>query len=330
VFENPIASDETECDVAAVSELPRPRAFERDGFVVLSEHLSPAALRPGLAELPKVFPTRDEFHDDIDPDRNARFRSEFGGISNFPFRSTELSLLAVHDDLIELAEELLGSQGLRVYSIEGWAKYTGAADYEQELHRDYLNHSLLVPSPGDDPTQVEMFLYLSEVDPPHGPPSYVPLTDTRSLPALPNWLPRVGCATNDERPAWVSPHGWPDLYGREVSAVGKAGTVVAYRVETFHRATSMTAPRGARYTIHVNFRRSDCDWITRRAWTDTANTPEWSSFVARASVRQLQLFGFPPPGNPYWNTETLTDATRRYPGFDPDPWRIPPPLPDRA
>lgn len=83
----------------------------------------------------------------------------------------------------------------------------------------------------------------------------------------------------------------------------------------------MTAPRGARYTIHVNFRRADSDWITRRAWTDTANTSAWQSFVARASTRQLEVFRFPPPCHSYWNNETLALTAQRYPGFDVDRWR---------
>jgi hypothetical protein len=149
----------------------------------------------------------------------------------------------------------------------------------------------------------------------------VPIDDTRSVPALPNWLPRREGISNDEHPTWVSPTGWPALYEREVSGAGRAGTVVAYRVETFHRGTRMTAPRGARYTIHVNFRRADSDWIARRAWTDTATTPAWQSFVARASERQLQVFGFPRPGHGYWTDETVAGMALRYPGFDASRWR---------
>ena len=112
--------------------------------------------------------------------------ASFGGITNFPFTSVQLSLVSVHDRLIKLAADLLGTADLRVYSIEAWAKYTGAADYDQAHHRDYLNHSLLVPAPGQAATQVEMFLYLSDVPVELGPPSYVPLRLTEALPALPN------------------------------------------------------------------------------------------------------------------------------------------------
>jgi hypothetical protein len=38
---------------------------------------------------------------------------------------------------------------MRIYVRELRAKYSGAASYEQERHRDYLNHTLLVPSVRD-------------------------------------------------------------------------------------------------------------------------------------------------------------------------------------
>ena len=57
------------------------------------------------------------------------------------------------------------------------------------------------------------------------------------------------------------------------------------------------------------------------SWTDSVDGAAWESFVARASPRQLQLFGFPPPGHRYWTEETLEGMRRRYPGLDPSPWR---------
>jgi Phytanoyl-CoA dioxygenase (PhyH) len=294
--------------------------FEEDGFAILPGYLSPEDIGPALGELVAVFPTAAEFHDNVDPERNERFRDEFGGILDFPFASPELSLLAVHSRLFDLAEQLLGAVDLRVYSIEAWAKYTRAADYDQPHHRDYLNHSLLVPAPDQAPAQVEMFLYLSDVPAGLGPPSYVPARYTRGLPALPNWYPHRAGVTDAEHPDWVSVEASPQLYGAEVSATGPAGTVAAYRIETFHRGTGLAAPRGARYTIHVNFRRADADWITRRGWTDAANSDAWHAFVVRASERQLRLFGFPPLGHPYWTDETLDGLSRRYPGIDTAQW----------
>lgn len=295
-------------------------AFDEDGFVILEGYLSGGDIAAAVEELPTEFPTADEFHDDVDPTRNERFRDEFGGITTFPFASPQLSLVSVHPRLIDLAARLLDTSELRVYSIEGWAKYTGAADYDQPHHRDYLNHSLLVPAPDQPPSQVEMFLYLSDVPVELGPPSYVSRRHAGDMPALPNWYPRHDGAPDTHEPRWVAAEGRPDLYDVEVRAAGRAGTVVAYRIETFHRGTALQRARGARYTIHTNFRRADADWIGRRAWTDTANTERWRAFATRASPRQLELFGFPPPGHPYWTAATLDGLRLRYPGIDTSAW----------
>jgi hypothetical protein len=40
-------------------------------------------------------------------------------------------------------------------------------------------------------------------------------------------------------------------------------------------------------------------------------------------VRQRDLFGFPRPGDPYWNDDTLAGVAERYPGIDLTPYRVP-------
>lgn len=120
------------------------RSWHDRGFAILPGHLPTADLQEAVADLPMLYPTAAEYHDGADPERNRRFDDEHGGITDFPFASVDLSLLAVHDSLIDLAERLLGTADLRVIGIETWAKYTGAATYDQHHHRDYLSHSLVV------------------------------------------------------------------------------------------------------------------------------------------------------------------------------------------
>jgi hypothetical protein len=267
-------------------------------------------------DLDTVFPSADGFHDGTDP-RRARFlEDEFAGIDALPFGSVELGLLAVHPRIVTLARALLGDDDLRLYSAEAWAKYTGAADYDQDLHRDYLNHTLLVPSPLF--RQLELFVYLVDVPDDLGPPHFVPRKHTAELPPVPNWFPRSRDRAPESR---FEADARPDLYEREVSAAGPAGTVVAFEPGTVHRGTALSAPRGARYTMHLSFRPATIDWAQRHAWADRSFDPNWTSFVARATPEQLALFGFPPPGHPYWTDETLAGVALRYPGFDVGPYR---------
>ncbi len=295
--------------------------WKQHGFVVLPGYLSGDELAAAGDDLEVMFPTASDFHGDVDPERNQRFRDEFAGIDNFPFDSTELSCLSVHPKVVSLARALLEVDDLRVYSIEAWAKYTGAADYEQPFHRDYLNHSLLVPSGDPRFEQLEMFIYLSDVPDGLGATSLVSTTRTAELPALPNWYPATGGEADPEHPTWAATEGSPELYESEHVAAGPAGTIIAYTTSTFHRGRQLTEPEGARYTIHVNFRSAAADWAGRRSWVDASLTDNWQRFVSCASPDQLRLFGFPPPGHPYWTDRTLAGVAQRYPGLDLRPWR---------
>ncbi len=280
--------------------------WERHGYALLPSFVDGADLAAGQAGLARVFPSADAFHDDPDAATHARYRDEFGGITNFPFDSVELSLLAAHPRLVALAGAILRTDDLRIYTIEAWAKFTGAADYRQAHHRDYLNHTPLVPSDDVPFRQLELFLYLSDVTVEHGPTHVVSKTVTGAVPALPHaYLP-------DERPSW---------YEAEVAAAGPPGTVLAYSVDTFHRGSGMRAPRGARYTLMVNFRAASNEWMTRHSWGDRSFEPAWTPFVERATPRQLRLFGFPPPGHAFWTDATLTGMAQRYPGLDLSAWR---------
>jgi hypothetical protein len=283
------------------------RIWDDHGVVLLPGHLDEDDRHAATAALAELYPTAAEFHGDADPERNARFRDDqFTGIDEFPWASVELNLLAVHERIVMLAEALLGSSDIRIYSAEAWAKYTGAVDYDQPHHRDFLNHTVTVPTSAPEFRQCEMFVYLSDVTDEHGATRFVSRTHTADIPLMPNWLDRSAR---------------PELYEHEASATGPAGTIAAYAIDTFHRGTNMTAPQGARYTLHLNFRPAAADWHDRHPWANRSYNPHWYRFVARATPRQLALFGFPLPGHPFWTRTTVELLAQRYTALDVSPWR---------
>ena len=293
------------------------RAWQADGFVILPAFIPADELSAAAGELGLLFPTAAGFHDGTDPRAGRFIGDEFAGIDTFPFASTAISLLAVHPRILELAELLLDDGDIHIYSAEAWAKYTGACDYDQDLHRDYLNHTLLVPSTAPGFGQVEMFVFLNDVPEELGPPHLVSRAHTADLPPVPNWFLQPGRYGGGR---FVDSSGSPDLYEAEVSGAGPAGTVIAFEAGTFHRGTRLTAPRGVRYSMHLGFRPANVAWAQRTGWAKDAYEPPWVDFVHRASPRQLQAFGFPPPGHPYWTPETLAGMALRYPGLDLTPW----------
>ncbi len=293
--------------------------WRSDGFTVLRGFIPAEELAPAIGELGLMFPAADGFHDRTDPRYERFIGDEFAGIDSFPFASTEVSLLAVHERLTKLAEILLASRDIRIYSAEAWAKYTGAADYDQPLHRDYLNNTMLVPSADPEFGQAEFFLYLTDVPEALGPPHFVKRQHTATLPVRPNWYPRR--REPGEKDGWSAPAGASELYECEESASGPAGTVVAFQPGVFHRGTALTAHRGVRYTMHLSYRPAALDWGQRLALADRSHDPRWYRFVSRASPRQLELFGFPPPGHAFWTAETVAGVGLRYPDLDLGPWR---------
>lgn len=294
------------------------RSWQADGYVILPGFLSTDELRPAVEELGLLFPSTEGFHDATDPRAERFLGDEFAGIDAFPFASTAVSLLAVHSRILGLAEALLNDNDVRISSAEAWAKYTGACDYDQNLHRDYLNHTLLVPSTAPGFRQVEMFVFLSDVPEELGPPHLLSRRHTSQIPAVPNWFLQPGRRGEGR---FDDASGSPHLYAAEVSGAGPAGTVIAFETGTFHRGTQLTAPRGARYSMHLGFRPPGLRWGLRTGWAAQGFERRWVDFVHHATPRQLQAFGFPPPGHPYWTEETLAGTKLRYPQLDLAPWR---------
>jgi hypothetical protein len=293
-------------------------AWRTDGFAVLPGYLGGELLAPALGELEQVFPSAAGFHDGTDERRTRFIGDEFDGIDDFPFRSVELSLLAVSPPVVTLAQELLGEEDVRLYSAEAWAKFTGAADYDQLLHRDYLGHTVVVPTDAAPFRQVEMFVYLVDVPEELGPPHLVPRKYTGDAPAKPNWYPCGDIVDEDD---FVSQSGRPAWYAAEVSGAGPAGTVIAFAPDTFHRGTGLTAPYGARYSMQLCFRPASLDWGQRAAWAQRSHSRSWYRFAERATPDQLALLDFPRPGHPYWTPQTLRGVGERYPGLDMTPWK---------
>ena len=75
------------------------------------------------------------------------------------------------------------------------------------------------------------------------------------------------------------------------------------------------------YSLHCSFRPASDEGVGRLGWGDRSFAPGWAEFAERASVDQLGLFGFPPPGHSFWRPQTVERLQERYPGLDMSPWQ---------
>jgi hypothetical protein len=282
--------------------------WEEDGWCVIPALLPSEAVAAAQAALPHLVPTAEDFAVDADPARNEPFRVDSHRVMpRFPFEDRALNDLVVHDRIVDLAEQLLGLTDLLLYQAMLSAKYSdGAASDEQLLHVDFANHTLVVPRHEPGYQQLEMFVYLSDVTSETAATRMVSRRLTTHLPV--------------ER-TYLSPAEYPDLYAAEVPASGPAGSILAYRPDVYHRGVRMTAPRAARFMLHVSYKPAATDWLGSHGLPNAGEDMSWYRFVRHASVRQLTVLGFPAPGHPYWNAQTLAGVAARYPMLDLSPWR---------
>jgi hypothetical protein len=281
--------------------------WEQEGWSLLQGVLPDDAVRAAQQALPDLFPSAAEFAADVDPVRNLPFRTDSHSVMpGFPFESSALNRLVLHDAVIDLAQEFLGLPDIRLYQGMVSAKYGhGAPDDEQLLHVDYGNHTLVVPRPEPGYQHLELFIYLSDVSESAG---------TRMVSR------RLTAGIPTER-TYLSPADYADLYAAEVPAAGPTGSILAYRPDVYHRGVRMTAPGEARFMLHVSYKPVGTDWLGSQAWPGAAEGMAWHRFMQETTVRQLSVLGFPEPGHPYWNEETLRGVAARYPLLDMSPWR---------
>jgi hypothetical protein len=271
------------------------------GFTVVEGFLDSTTLAEAQAALWEIFPTPEAYF--ADPEAHKDFaKSQFAGLRIFPYAPWALSCLPVYPDLSDAAERFLKSDDIEVYKIELWAKYAGAVNYDQAHHRDFGNHTLVVPRLDRVHTQMTTFILLSDVTEVDGPTKLVPLEHYRDLPLIPRSQPMGAFA---------------DV---EVAATAPAGSLMIYKTDVLHRGSDFGAPGRSRFAMLIDFQQRGWRWNGKMSWPHHAGNPHMAAALSAMTPRQRDLLGFPPPGSEYWNAQTLRDVAARYPGMDMRPY----------
>ncbi len=278
--------------------------LRQQGYLVFEGFLDADDLAAAQEALWLHFPQPEEYF--ADPAAHAWLATDqWAGEVGAPWRSWNLNRLAFHPDLLDLAERFLGSADLRLHQASLWAKYAGTVDYEQRHHRDYVNHSLVVPKRSQPATQIQSWVLLSDVGDGDGPTKIVPLVGE----SVPYWPVPGDHDITEHLPAGM-------FAAEEVSMTGPAGTLVSFRTDILHRASRMTCQRASRFALLTDYDVWGTRWTGKVAWPDRATNEHWFEIIERASPRERSVFGFPAPGDPYWDEQTLADTQTRYPRAD--------------
>jgi ectoine hydroxylase-related dioxygenase (phytanoyl-CoA dioxygenase family) len=231
---------------------------------------------------------------------------QFVGLKAAPFGDAALDNLPLHHNILDLVVALLGTDDIRLYQAETFAKYTGVAPYAQPLHIDETNHSLVPPRRDGRYRQVQLFLYLSDVTEDRGATRVVSNTISHDVANTRWYFHNSGQVRFDDD---------------EVAAVGPAGSVLAYSADTVHRGADMTEPGAGRFFFNLGYRCAGVDWTGDLPWPRRGIEPAIPQWMQGLDPRQLAALGFPPPGHDYWDEQTLAATAARYPALDLGAWR---------
>lgn len=190
-----------------------------------------------------------------------------------------------------------------------WLHYPRPEDYHADPSRFPELHGSQFAGLHDGCTRswalnrLTTFLLLSDVTEADGPTKVIPYDVGVDVPYWPNHL------------------DMGDSFADEVTITGPAGTLFAYHTDILHRGSQMTGEGASRFALLTDYQVWGDRWTARSKWPVSARNKQQVELLERASLRQRALFGFPAPGHPYWDDQTIADVGKRYPRMDMTPYR---------
>ena len=275
------------------------KQLQTEGYCIVERWLDEETLERLRRDLFTVVPTWERYQAGRD---RADFRKPSWWLA-FPFENDSANDLPFRPDLVDLAERVLGTSDIRLAHTEMLIKYAGAMDFDQHMHMDWNNNTLVVPVE-DGFDQLASIVYYSDVTLDLGPTKFVALSDTEGFRHEREW-------TREQA---------PELFEREQSVVVPAGSIFLYGMRSLHRGSAMTASEGTRFSQHIAFCRSSEPWHGWFGYARFGQHPRLDALLTRLTPRERELLGFPAPGHPYWTAFTVEGVSRRYPGMDMTPY----------
>jgi hypothetical protein len=243
---------------------------------------------------------------DDDPIGASDRRGPVGDDSSAHFLETwaidRLSASSLSDD-VRIGDAVLQAR---------YGRLTGGGR-DSALHNDaWEGGSLIYPAESGLYQRVFAIVYLTDVTEDLAPTYVVPRSVTEDLPLI-----------TEDGLASYSRDAYPWLYEAEEPIMARAGSALITMGRTIHRGSAMRAQRGHRFALFMNFHAAAATWQRSRTFVSLPGAPEGPAarrFMADSTLKQRQLFGFPPPGHAYWTDETIRRITGIYPGMDVTPY----------
>ena len=276
----------------------------RDHGWVVQPNFVGAELPAVLDDLRRIFPTSEEYW--AAPDRFPELRGgQFDSVRTIPTGVARLDRLPFDPRVRAIAEQVTRATDLRLMRGGYQSKFTGAADFDQILHLDYTNHTLVVLPDEPVSTMVGFFAYFTDVTEQTGPTMAVSRSHARHLTITDTHLER---------------DAWPEIYVHERALLCPAGALLVYDYRLLHRGSALTGAGAEPDQPELRFRRRGSVARFLRL-AQPGRRAGGRALIADLAPDERALLGFPPLRDTYWTDATIDAVSRRYPGFDPAPYR---------
>ncbi len=278
-----------------------------DGYVVIPDFVRGPPLDASIRAMDEYFPPPADAVSTIDERLNHAIP--------FPFASNELNRLVLDPTIIDIADQLLEHADLRLTSSFIQAKYgtNYGQSRDQKLHNDaWSANSMLYPRTDGPYQRLFGIIYLSDVTRGTAPTYIVGRASALGVPLI-----------TSAKQATYNEEEFPDLYTREHPIEAKKGSLLLFVGDVVHRGSAFSDEDGRRLALFFNIHSTKAGWTDKHLWAMRPSSKEWRAFsqlIAELQPSQRSILGFPPPGDSYWNDETLEHAKQMYPRIDLRPY----------
>lgn len=282
---------------------------------------------------------------------------DFGsrGILEFPCDDKTLNSMTIHPNIIRAVKDLLQDNNILLSQSDIWPKYgqhnndnasmASNNNFDQRIHMDYGNNMLVHPCDWNNPEAVAIIIYLSDEQECGGSTTVVPkhlsATSSSSSSDYVYDEPYIHMPGIDDKPfinnkmmaEKMMKNSYPisyaireELYNREKGINYTKGTVLFYRLDTWHRGTPIKEGK-IRYVQNLVFKRKNADWVLN--WNSSVARKMYQQnkiveqLIVNSTVEQRTVLGFPDLNSKYWTEKTLLNVEARYKNtpFDIMPYR---------
>jgi ectoine hydroxylase-related dioxygenase (phytanoyl-CoA dioxygenase family) len=305
--------------------------YERDGYILVSDLFDSEPMRAALAEMERIFYGKSYAEYLADFDRNPSpvkdgFHGDTGeGRSQFPTGSEALDRLIENEEYLDIFAQCLGTPQVsycnaHLFMRSGPTDKRHAEHPWQGYHFDRDTNSFLPPSAEAGRFEyVNSDGYLHDVEDDGAPMHVIPGSHRQITAILPRLI-REGSFTG--RNAIKDIREVPE-FATPVPTTARAGSALFYSSDLVHAAVPFRNKRKQRAFWTLSLARAE-----NQAWTKLANpwnypergftTPFWTTTTPRVRT----LFGWPPPGHPYYTQQTLELLETWFPGMDLSAYRV--------